>query len=132
MIRSASYEVHFGLIIRLGCSQKKIHQSKKHCKHSRHLLYHNLPGFSPSQERTLGTRLPRPWHVVGTDLFTWNGDEYLLTCDYYSKFPFMKKIPSGQPTGQTAYRVRDVRIRCTRSRTVKATDSSLNTGAFST
>ena len=43
----------------------------------------------------------RPWQIVGTDLFTWNGDEYLLMCDYYSKFPVIKKIPSGQSTGQT-------------------------------
>ena len=47
----------------------------------------------------------RPWQVVGTDLFTWNGDEYLLMCDYYSKFPIVKKIPSGQSTGQTVVRL---------------------------
>lgn len=47
----------------------------------------------------------RPWQVVGTDLFTWNGDEYLLICDYYSKFPIIKKIPSGQSTGQTVVRL---------------------------
>ena len=41
----------------------------------------------------------RPWQIVGTALFSWNGDEYLL-CDYYSKFPIIKKIPSGQSTGQ--------------------------------
>jgi len=43
----------------------------------------------------------RPWHVVGTDLFSWDGDEYLLMCDYYSKFPIIKKIPRGQSTGNT-------------------------------
>ena len=47
----------------------------------------------------------RPWQVVGTDLFTWNGDEYLLMCDYYSKFLIVKKIPSGQSTGQTVVRL---------------------------
>ena len=45
--------------------------------------------------------LTRSLQVVGTDLLTWNGDEYLLMCDYYSKFPVIKKIPSGQSTGQT-------------------------------
>ena len=45
--------------------------------------------------------LTRPWQVIGTDLLTLNGDEYLLMCDYYSKFPVIKKIPSGQSTGQT-------------------------------
>ena len=43
----------------------------------------------------------RPWQVVGTDLFSWDGDEYLLLCDYYSKFPIIKKIPRGQSTGNT-------------------------------
>jgi len=28
----------------------------------------------------------RPWQVVGTDLFSRDGDEYLLMCDYFSKF----------------------------------------------
>ena len=43
----------------------------------------------------------RPWQVLGTDLFFWNGDEYLLICDYYSKFPIIRKIPSGPATGKT-------------------------------
>ena len=42
----------------------------------------------------------RPWQVVGTDLFSWNGDEYLPMCDYYTKFPVIKRILSGQSTGQ--------------------------------
>lgn len=28
-----------------------------------------------------------PWQKVGTDLFHWNGHDYLLVADYYSKFP---------------------------------------------
>jgi len=43
----------------------------------------------------------RPWQVVGTGLFSWDGDEYLLMCDYYSKLPIIKKIPRGQSTGNT-------------------------------
>ena len=43
----------------------------------------------------------RPWQVIGTDLFLWNGDEYLLICDYYSKFLIIRKIQSGQATGKT-------------------------------
>ena len=42
----------------------------------------------------------RPWEVVGTDLFSWKGDEHLLMCDHYSKFPIIKKVPSGQSMGQ--------------------------------
>ena len=43
----------------------------------------------------------RPWQVIGTDLFFWNGEEYLLICDYFSKFPIVRKIPHGQSTGKT-------------------------------
>ena len=43
----------------------------------------------------------RPWQVIGTGLFFWKGDEYLLICHYYSKFPIIRKIPSGQSTGET-------------------------------
>ena len=35
----------------------------------------------------------RPWQVIGTYLFIWNGEEYLLICDYFSKFPIVRKIP---------------------------------------
>ena len=47
----------------------------------------------------------RPWQVIGTDLFFWRGDEYLLICDYYSKFPIVRKIPSGQSTRETVVKL---------------------------
>jgi hypothetical protein len=50
----------------------KTHKQKRHWSHMR---------FRPT----------RPWQVIGTDLFTWNKDDYLLICDYYSKFPIVKK-----------------------------------------
>jgi transposase InsO family protein len=34
----------------------------------------------------------RPWQVVGTDLFYLDGNEYILICDYYSKFPIVIQI----------------------------------------
>ena len=37
--------------------------------------------------------LPRAWHTVGADLFHSKGTEYLLTSDYYSKFPFVRRLP---------------------------------------
>ena len=43
----------------------------------------------------------RPWQVIGTNLFSWFGEKYLLLCDYYSKVPTVKKIPRGQSTGNT-------------------------------
>ena len=37
---------------------------------------------------------PRPWHTFGSDLFFWNNMWYLLITDYYSKFPFIRRLPS--------------------------------------
>ena len=81
VLRSASYKqkpVYFGLILtrtlKLKCrsvkfvKKAKTHKPTKQWNHIKFLLHHT-------------------WQVVGTDLFTWNGDEYLLMWDYYSKFP---------------------------------------------
>ncbi|XP_028412591.1 uncharacterized protein K02A2.6-like [Dendronephthya gigantea] len=35
----------------------------------------------------------RPWQIVGTDLLEFEGDNYLIIVDYYSKFPFVEKMP---------------------------------------
>ena len=35
----------------------------------------------------------RPWQIIGTDLFALKGAEYLIVADYYSKFPFVRKMP---------------------------------------
>ena len=43
---------------------------------------------------------PRPWHTIGTDLFYLDEDEYLLIADYYTKYPFVRKIPKGQSTSK--------------------------------
>ena len=37
---------------------------------------------------------PRPWHTLGSDLFYLNQSWYLLISDYYSKFPFIRKLYS--------------------------------------
>ena len=44
----------------------------------------------------------RPWQVVGSDLFYFDGHDHLIVADYYSKFPIVRKIPMGQGTSQTA------------------------------
>ena len=38
-----------------------------------------------------------PWQVVGTDLFTWDGNNYVLVVDYMSRFfevARFRKLPS--------------------------------------
>jgi len=32
-----------------------------------------------------------PWEVVATDLFTWNKTDYMVICDYYSKYFWSRK-----------------------------------------
>ena len=44
---------------------------------------------------------PRPWHTIGTDLFDLDEEEYLLVADYYSKYPFVRRIPPGRSTSLT-------------------------------
>jgi transposase InsO family protein len=49
---------------------------------------------SQQKEPLIQTEVPpRPWHTIATDLFYLNGEEYLLIADYYSKFPFVRKLP---------------------------------------
>jgi len=55
----------------------------------------------PSTQAQLQTEvLPRPWHTIGTDLLYLDNDEYLLIADYYTKYPFVRKIPKGQSTSK--------------------------------
>lgn len=57
--------------------------------------------FQPAQQRE--TLMPHdvptgPWKVVGTDLFEFDGDNYLMIADYYSKFVFTRKLPIPSPS----------------------------------
>ena len=38
------------------------------------------------------------WNVIGTDIFHFEGDEYLIVADYYSKFPVVRKLPRPCPS----------------------------------
>ena len=40
----------------------------------------------------------RAWQTVGTDLFHWDDSDYLLIVDYYSKFPYIKKLSTTTST----------------------------------
>ena len=35
-----------------------------------------------------------PWEMVGSDMFHFRGDEYLLVVDYYSSYPIIRKLSS--------------------------------------
>ena len=50
----------------------------------------------------------RPWQIVGTDLFVVNRDNYLIICDYYSKFPFVYKIEGQVTSDAVIHRMKGV------------------------
>ena len=58
---------------------------------------------SQQKEPTIQTEIPtRPWHTIAADLRVYfAGDEYVLITDYYSKFPFVRKIPKGHSISRT-------------------------------
>ena len=35
-----------------------------------------------------------PWKIVGSDMFQWRGDAYLLVVDYYSSYIIIRKLSS--------------------------------------
>ena len=37
---------------------------------------------------------PYPWHSTSADLFTYDGDNYLIIADYFSKYPIIEKLGS--------------------------------------
>ncbi len=48
---------------------------------------------SNSREPMISHPIPgRPWSKIGTDLFHFNGSNYLQSVDYYSKFPEISKL----------------------------------------
>jgi transposase InsO family protein len=48
-----------------------------------------------TKETLLPHEIPtRPWQTLGTDLFHFNGDNYLIVADYYTKFPVVRQMPS--------------------------------------
>lgn len=53
----------------------------------------NMHKNSNPREPLISHQIPgRPWSKIGTDLFHYNGSDYLLSVDYYSKFPEISKL----------------------------------------
>ena len=50
-----------------------------------------------------------PWHHIGADFSTFDGFEYLVIIDYYTKMPFIRKIPPSQcNTAKTISMLKDL------------------------
>ena len=49
---------------------------------------------SNAKETLMPQEVPtRAWQILGTYLFHFNDNEYLIVADYYSKYPFVRKMP---------------------------------------
>ena len=54
---------------------------------------------SPVREPMISSKLPKhPWEKIATDLFELNKQTYLLTVDYYSRYPEVIKLNSTTST----------------------------------
>ena len=58
-------------------------------------------GICQSQDRRSSTRQkyvsevpPHPWHTLGSDLFYFKRNDFLIVVDYFSKFLIVRKIPN--------------------------------------
>jgi hypothetical protein len=53
----------------------------------------NQASLPTEQLMPVASDLPNiPWHTLGTDIFTLNGDNYIIISDYMSKFPIVEKL----------------------------------------
>ncbi|RXN13854.1 sec1 family domain-containing 2-like protein [Labeo rohita] len=51
--------------------------------------------MSNAKEPLISHPIPnRPWQTVGTDLFTWNNEDYIVVVDYYSRYLDLEKLKS--------------------------------------
>jgi hypothetical protein len=49
-----------------------------------------------------------PWQIVGTDLFEWKKEVYLLVVDYYSRFIEIALLPSSPSSANTIHRMKSI------------------------
>jgi transposase InsO family protein len=61
--------------------------------------------YQPSQaaEPLLPHDIPtKPWSVVATDIFQFDGSNWLIIADMYSKYPIVRKLPQHAPSSTIA------------------------------
>ena len=51
---------------------------------------------------------PRAWHTVATDLFHLGNAEYLIVADYFSKYFFIRKLPSNQTSSKVISLLKEI------------------------
>ena len=63
----------------------------KHAQHVNAITHRNQDSHSNQPQHH-----ERPWQHIGAHFFTFDGFEYLVIFDYYTKMPFIRKIPPSQ------------------------------------
>jgi len=64
---------------------------------------------SQQKESLLPHEIPTyPWQVLGMDLFHFNGAQYLMVADYYTKFPFIRKMPENCTSQAVINAIKDI------------------------
>lgn len=53
---------------------------------------------SQSSEPLLHIESEQPWKTVGSDIFFWDGNNYVIVVDYYSSFPIIRKLSTTTST----------------------------------
>ena len=62
----------------------------KHAQHANAITHRNQDSHSNQPQHQ------NPWQHIVADFFTFDGFEYLIIIDYYTKMPFIRKIPPSQ------------------------------------
>ena len=69
---------------------KHIKETIKKCS----LCQENSATLNTEKFKYISTVPPHPWHTLGTDLFYFRKQDFLVLIDYFSKFLIMRKLPN--------------------------------------
>ena len=58
------------------------------------LCQENSAALNTEKFKYISTVPPRPWHTLGTDLFYFRKQDFLVLIDYFSKFLIVCKLPN--------------------------------------
>ena len=61
-----------------------------------HAQHANVTTQEPQQPLQPTLAPECPWQLLSTDYFHFDGSEYLVVMDYYSKMPMVRRIPASQ------------------------------------
>ena len=69
---------------------KHIKETTEKCS----LCQENSAALNTEKFKYISTVPPHPWHMLGTDLFYFRKQDFLVLIDYFSKFLIVRKLPN--------------------------------------